>query len=238
MSLLSVNDLVVRYGAREVVHGVSFHVDPGEAVTLIGSNGVGKTTTLKAVTGVVRGRAGSRIEFDGTRIDAMAPHEILRAGLALVPEGRQLFADMTVLEHLEIGGRVAQPGAAGIGDRFDEMYDLFPVLKERRKQKAGTLSGGQQQMLAIARGLMSCPKCLMLDEPSLGLAPVVIDSLADILAALHANGLAIVIVEQRVDLALKIADRGYVMESGVISLEGTSDALLGNPRVQKAYLGL
>jgi branched-chain amino acid transport system ATP-binding protein len=234
--VLEIVDLRVRYGRREALHGVSLTVNDGEIVTLIGSNGAGKTTTLKAISGLLRGSTGS-IAFDGVRIDDLPAHAIVALGIAHVPEGRLLFPDMTVLDHLELGALRARAGGRSYAERLDWVFELFPILAERRAQKAGNMSGGQQQMLAIGRGLMSNPKCLMLDEPSLGLAPIVVDTLADTIKGLHAAGITILLVEQRVDLALRLADRGYVLETGTIALEDTAAALLADPRVQQAYLG-
>jgi len=235
MSMLSIKGLRSGYGKIEVLHGVSLSVRQGEIVTLVGSNGAGKTTLLKTISGLVRPSDGT-IVFDGERIDRMPPHAIIARGLAQIPEGRLLFPQMTVLEHLELGGlraeNRAEPAAA-----LDRVFGLFPILAERRHQKAGTLSGGQQQMVAIGRGLMAAPRCLMLDEPSLGLAPIMVDTLADTIVSLHKSGLTILLVEQRVDLALRLADRGYVMETGRIVLEDAASALLADERVREAYLG-
>jgi branched-chain amino acid transport system ATP-binding protein len=233
--VLRIADLRIRYGRRAALHGVSLSVADGEIVTLIGSNGAGKTTVLKAISGLLRG-AGT-IEFAGARIDSLPPHEIVARGIAHVPEGRLLFPEMSVLDHLDLGALRARPGGRNYAERLRWVFDLFPILQERHAQKAGNMSGGQQQMLAIGRGLMSNPKCLMLDEPSLGLAPIVVDTLADTIKELHEAGITILLVEQRVDLALRLADRGYVLETGRIVLEDSADALLADPRVQQAYLG-
>jgi branched-chain amino acid transport system ATP-binding protein len=233
--VLEIANLHVRFGRREVLHGVNLSVRQGEIVTLVGSNGAGKTTLLKTISGLVRPGDGS-ILFDGERIDRMQPHAIIARGLVQIPEGRLLFPQMTVLEHLQLGGlraaNRAEPTAA-----LDRVFGLFPILAERRHQKAGTLSGGQQQMVAIGRGMMAAPRCLMLDEPSLGLAPIMVDALADTIVSLHRSGLTILLVEQRVDLALRLADRGYVMETGRIVLEDKAAALLADERVREAYLG-
>ena len=234
--MLSINGITVRYGPREALTDISIEVNAGELVTLIGTNGAGKTTCLRAISGLLRPSAGS-IAFRGRRIDGLAPHRLLSLGMAHVPEARLLFPDMTVLEHLELGAMRAAQDAKPFAERVGRCYDLFPKLLERRSQKAGTLSGGEQQMVAIARGLMSAPKLLMLDEPSLGLAPVVVDSLGDVIDQLHRDGMTILLVEQRVDLALKLADRGYVLETGRIVLHDRADALLQNPIVKQAYLG-
>jgi branched-chain amino acid transport system ATP-binding protein len=233
--VLEIANLHVRFGRREVLHGVNLVVRQGEIVTLVGSNGAGKTTLLKTISGLVRPSDGS-IVFDGERIDRMQPHAIIARGLVQIPEGRLLFPQMTVLEHLELGGLRAE-NRAGPAAALDRVFGLFPILAERRHQKAGTLSGGQQQMVAIGRGLMAAPRCLMLDEPSLGLAPIMVDTLADTIVSLHRSGLTILLVEQRVDLALRLADRGYVMETGRIVLEDKADALLADERVREAYLG-
>lgn len=235
--MLSVRNLHVNYGAREVIHGVSLDVRAGEIVSLIGSNGAGKTTLLKAISGLNKITDGS-IEWLGERIERLAPHKIIGRGIAHVPEGRLLFRDMTVYEHLEMGAVQAVPGGLSFAQRVDWVYTLFPILKERYQQLAGTLSGGQQQLVAIARGLMANPKMLILDEPTLGLAPVVIDSLADTIRSLHQGGLTILLVEQRVDMALSLASRGYVFETGNIVLQDDAAALLDNPRVKEAYLGI
>jgi branched-chain amino acid transport system ATP-binding protein len=233
--VLELADLHVRFGRREVLHGVALSVRRGEIVTLVGSNGAGKTTLLKTVSGLVRSNGGSII-FDGEPIDRVPPHGIIARGLVQIPEGRLLFPQMTVLEHLELGALRAQERGGGAAP-LDRVFELFPILAERRHQKAGTLSGGQQQMVAIGRGLMAAPRCLMLDEPSLGLAPIMVDALADTIVALHKSGLTILLVEQRVDLALRLADRGYVMETGRIVLDGEAKALLADERVRQAYLG-
>lgn len=235
--MLKVENLKVRYGHREAVHNVSLTVEEGEIVTLVGSNGAGKTTTLKAISGLLRA-AGGTISFDGERIDTLAPYQIIERGLVHVPEGRMMFPEMTVLEHLELGALRARSGSVGFAERLRWVYDLFPILAERRTQKAGTMSGGQQQLVAIARGLMASPKCLMLDEPTLGLAPIIVDTLADTIRQLHSTGITILLVEQRVDLALRLANRGYVMETGRVVMEDAADALLANPSVKSAYLGI
>jgi branched-chain amino acid transport system ATP-binding protein len=233
--VLEIANLHVSFGRREVLHGVNLSVRAGEIVTLVGSNGAGKTTLLKTVSGLVRSNDGS-ISFDGERIDRTQSHAIIARGLVQIPEGRLLFPEMTVLEHLELGGLRAKE-RGGDADQIDKVFELFPILAERRHQKAGTMSGGQQQMVAIGRGLMAAPRCLMLDEPSLGLAPIMVDALADTIVSLHRTGLTILLVEQRVDLALRLADRGYVMETGRIVLDGEAKGLLADKRVREAYLG-
>ncbi len=234
--MLKLSGITVRYGLREALTGIDMEVQQGELVTLIGTNGAGKSTTLRTISGLLRPVAG-RLEFLGHDIAGKAPHKLLELGMAHVPEGRLLFPDMTVLEHMELGAMRAASGGRSYTDRLDWCYSLFPKLLERRAQKAGTLSGGEQQMVAIARGLMSQPKLLMLDEPSLGLAPVVVDSLGDVIRQLHGEGLTVLLVEQRVDLALKLADRGYVLETGRVVLHDRAAALLENPMVKQAYLG-
>ncbi|MBT9289740.1 ABC transporter ATP-binding protein [Prosthecodimorpha staleyi] len=234
--MLELAGIDVRYGHKRALEGVSMRVGKGEIVTLIGSNGAGKTTALKTMSGLIRPAAGE-IRFEGERIDRLPPHRIIERGLVQVPEGRLLFPDMTVMEHLDLGGHRArsdQPAAK----RLDGVLSLFPILAERRAQKAGTLSGGQQQMLAIGRALMAAPRFLMLDEPSLGLAPVMVDLLADAIRTMHASGITILVVEQRVDLALSLANRGYVLETGRIVIEDSADRLLSDTRIKSAYLGI
>ncbi|MEI7783983.1 MAG: ABC transporter ATP-binding protein [Betaproteobacteria bacterium] len=235
--MLELQDLSVAYGHRVALQGISLNVAAGEIVTLVGGNGAGKSTTLKTISGLLRARTG-QIVFEGQRIDALAPHQILALGLAHVPEGRLLFKDMSVWEHLELGALRAPEQGSRFEETLDWVLSLFPILKERREQKAGTLSGGQQQMLAIARGLMSRPRLLMLDEPSLGLAPIVVDNLADIIVQLNAGGMAVLLVEQRVDLALRISQRAYVLETGRIVMQGASEQVMQDPAIKSAYLGL
>lgn len=234
--MLRLSGITVRYGLREALTGIDIEVKQGELITLIGANGAGKTTCLRTISGLLRPAAG-RLEFLGQDVVGKAPHQLLALGMAHVPEGRLLFPEMTVLEHLELGAMRAARGGRSFSDQLERCHNLFPKLLERRSQKAGTLSGGEQQMVAIARGLMSSPKLLMLDEPSLGLAPVVVDSLGDVIHQLHQEGLTVLLVEQRVDLALKLADRGYVLETGRVVLHDQADALLENPMVKQAYLG-
>ncbi len=235
--MLELQDLSVAYGHRVALQGISLTVGAGEIVTLDGGNGAGKSTTLKTISGLLRPRSG-QIVFEGQRIDALAPHQILALGLAHVPEGRLLFKDMSVWEHLELGALRAPEQGAPFEQTLEWVLGLFPILSERRDQKAGTLSGGQQQMLAIARGLMSRPRLLMLDEPSLGLAPIVVDTLADIIVQLNAGGMAVLLVEQRVDLALRISQRAYVLETGRIVMQGASQEVMQDPAIKSAYLGL
>jgi len=234
--VLEIRKINVKYGQREVIHDLSLEVPAGGVVTLIGSNGAGKTTVLKTVSGLLRPTSGS-ILFEGRPIEKAEPHAIIEAGVVHIPEGRLLFKDMSVAEHIELGTIRAHAGGRTREQRLEWVHELFPILWERRQQKAGTLSGGQQQMLAIARGIMANPKCLMLDEPSLGLAPILVDQLADAIRSLNENGITILLVEQRVDLALRLADRGYLIETGRVVLEDKASALLENPRVKEAYLG-
>lgn len=235
--MLELRQVSIHYGKRQAVSEVSLQVKAGEIVTLVGGNGAGKTTTLKAISGLLP-LTGGEIWWDGERIDGLGSHQILAKGVAHVPEGRLLFKDMTVLAHLQLGNLRSPVGAQGLADSLQQMFKLFPILEERQQQLAGTLSGGQQQMLAIARGLMAKPRLLMLDEPSLGLAPIVVDTLADIIRLLHSQGMSILLVEQRVDLALQLAQRAYVMETGRITLSGDAADLRSNPEVRQAYLGL
>ena len=235
--MLELRQVSIHYGKRQAVSEMSLQVQAGEIVTLVGGNGAGKTTTLKAISGLLP-LSGGEIWWDGERIDGLGSHQILAKGVAHVPEGRLLFKDMTVLAHLQLGNLRSPLGAQGLRDSLQQMFKLFPILEERQQQLAGTLSGGQQQMLAIARGLMARPRLLMLDEPSLGLAPIVVDTLADIIRLLHSQGMSILLVEQRVDLALQLAQRAYVMETGRITLSGDAADLRSNPEVRQAYLGL
>jgi branched-chain amino acid transport system ATP-binding protein len=233
--LLELKDVQIRYGGIAAVKGVSLRVSDGELVTLIGGNGAGKTTTLRAISGAKRLSDGG-IFLRGERIDQLPPHEIVELGVCQVPEGRRIFARMSVRENLEMGAYGRRDGR-GIKEDFERVYALFPVLKERQKQSGGTLSGGEQQMLAIGRALMSRPDLLMLDEPSLGLAPILVERIFELLGEIHAQGLTILLVEQNAYKALSLADRGYVLESGTIVLEDDARALLGNDQVRKAYLG-
>jgi len=234
-ALLELDDVRVRYGAIEAVKGISFAVQEGELVTLIGGNGAGKTTTLKAISGVKRPSAGS-ITFDSRRIERMRPDEIVEAGLSQAPEGRHVFPRMSVRENLEMGA-YGRRDKRSIADDFERVYELFPVLRERERQAGGTLSGGEQQMLAIGRALMSRPRLLMLDEPSMGLAPILVERIFELLAEIHGQGTTILLVEQNAQAALNLADRGYVLESGAITLQDRAHALLSNDAVRKAYLG-
>ncbi len=232
--MLKVNDINVYYGSIHAIKDISFEVHPGEIVTLIGANGAGKSTTLQTISGLLRSKTGS-IEFLDQDISNVAPHTIVTKGLAHVPEGRRVFLQMTVEDNLEMGAftRPSSEIAAGLAD----VYERFPRLKERRKQIAGTLSGGEQQMLAMGRALMSRPKLLMLDEPSMGLAPILVQQIFDIIKELHKAGTTILLVEQNAQMALSVADRAYVMESGRIVLSGTGAELAESDEIKKAYLG-
>ena len=232
--ILKVDNINVYYGAIHAIKGVSFHVDRGEVVTLIGANGAGKSTTLQTISGLLRSRTGS-VEFLGENISRLPPHKIVEHGLAQVPEGRRIFLQMTVQENLEMGAYTRS--GSGVDEDLEKVFAQFPRLKERRRQVAGTLSGGEQQMLAIGRALMSSPKLLMLDEPSMGLAPILVEQIFDIIRRLHENGTTILLVEQNAQMALSVADRAYVMETGSISLSGTGRELAESDQVKKAYLG-
>ncbi len=232
--ILKVENINVYYGAIHAIKGVSFHVDEGEIVTLIGANGAGKSTTLQTISGLLRSRTGS-IEFCGENISKLPPHKIVEKGLAQVPEGRRIFLQMSVQENLDMGA-YTQSGA-GVGENIERVFEQFPRLKERRRQIAGTLSGGEQQMLAIGRALMSRPKLLMLDEPSMGLAPILVEQIFEIIQSLHKSGTTILLVEQNAQMALSVADRAYVMETGAISLSGTGRELAESDQVKMAYLG-
>jgi len=232
--LLKVDDIHVYYGSIHAVKGVSFEVNEGEVVTLIGANGAGKSTVLNTVSGLLHPRMGS-VAFEGKDLKGVPPHKVVQHGLAQVPEGRRVFLQMTVEENLEMGA-FTQPNST-IEPGLEDVYERFPRLKERRKQIAGTLSGGEQQMLAMGRALMSKPKLLMLDEPSMGLAPILVDQIFGIIKELHAAGTTILLVEQNARAALSVADRGYVLETGKIVATGTGAELLMDESVKKAYLG-
>jgi len=235
MSLLEVHDLQVAYGAILAIKGISLQVGEGQVVTLIGTNGAGKTTTLRTLSGLLRPRAGE-IVFDGERVDTMAAHKIVEHGMAHAPEGRRIFPLMTVEENLELGAYIRKPGADTRKD-IDAVFERFPRLLERRTQKAGTLSGGEQQMLAIGRALMSRPRLLMLDEPSMGLSPIMIQLIFSTIRELKEAGTTILLVEQNAQAALELADQAYVLETGRIVLEGSGQDLLHDDAVRKAYLG-
>lgn len=234
MSLLEVRDLKVSYGGIHALKGISLDIAPGELVALIGSNGAGKSTTLKALAGLQHCTAG-KLHYDGSALHPMAAHQRVSAGLALVPEGRGIFARLTVEENLLMGAYTRND--ADIATDLDSRYVLFPRLAERRAQLAGTLSGGEQQMVAMARALMSRPKLLMLDEPSMGLAPMMVAKIFEVIRDISAQGVSILLVEQNAKLALEAAQRGYVLESGTITLSGAAGELLGSDAVQRAYLG-
>ncbi len=231
--MLNVDNLKVRYGGIEAVNGISFSVEEGQIVTLIGANGAGKSTTLRTIAGLVRPAEG-KITFQGTDITAQPPNAIVSQGITLVPEGRRVFPDMTVLENLKIGAYLRR-------DNLDEdikwVYDLFPRLQERSWQAAGTLSGGEQQMLAVGRALMSRPKLMMMDEPSLGLAPIVVKGIFDIIKEINKQGVTILLIEQNANMALHTANIGYVLETGRITLSGAGQDLLSDESIRRAYLG-
>jgi branched-chain amino acid transport system ATP-binding protein len=234
-ALLELKDVTARYGDAQVLWGVSFSVREGEIATLVGANGAGKSTTLKTVSGVVSAASG-QISFDGERIERRAPHEIAARGIAHVPEGRRLFPLMSVRENLELGA-VSEEARRLRAESFDKVFDLFPRVKERERQMAGTLSGGEQQMVAIGRGLMARPRLIILDEPSLGLAPIVVKEMFEIIQSINREGITILLVEQNVQQSLKLADRAYVLENGRVVLEGAGSELLNDERVRAAYLG-
>ncbi len=231
--ILSVKDLQVSYGGIEAVKGISFDVPEGKIVTLIGANGAGKSTTLKAIAGLVKPSAGT-IEFKGESITGKDSSDIVSRGVTLVPEGRRVFSNMSVLENIRIGAYLRKDD---LSKDVEWVYSLFPRLKERSWQLAGTLSGGEQQMLAVARALMSRPKVIMMDEPSLGLAPLVVKGIFDIIKEINKKGVTVLLIEQNANMALKIADFAYVLETGRITLSGTGAELLSNEEVKKAYLG-
>jgi branched-chain amino acid transport system ATP-binding protein len=234
--MLELRDLEVCYGSISALQGVSVNVEKGNIVTLVGANGAGKTTTLRTVSGVVKARAG-KIVFDGEEITNLAPHKIVARGIAQAPEGRMVFANLTVMENLRMGAYLRRD-VKGIATDLEYVFGIFPRLQEREKQTAGTLSGGEQQMLSIARALMSKPKCLMLDEPSLGIAPILVQTIFEkILEINRTLGLTILLVEQNANLALEISHYGYVLETGRVLLHDRSDALRQNPEIRAAYLG-
>ena len=234
MSMLKVEDLHVYYGSIHAIKGISFEVNEGEVVTLIGANGAGKSTTLNTVSGLLKPRSGS-VTFEDKSIVGVPAHKIVSHGMALCPEGRRVFLQMTVQENLEMGGYTRPAGE--IDAAIQDVYQRFPRLKERYKQPAGTLSGGEQQMLAMGRALMSRPKLLMLDEPSMGLAPILVKQIFGIVRELHQAGTTILLVEQNAQMALSVADRAYVLETGTIAMSGSAKELLIDERVRKAYLG-
>lgn len=233
--MLNIGSLNVYYDAIHALKGISFHVDEGEIVTLIGANGAGKTSTLHTISGLIRAKTGV-VTFMDAPIQNVEAHEILRMGLAQVPEGRHIFAQMSVLENLDMGA-YARKDRTKLPEEMDRVFQSFPRLKERRKQLAGTLSGGEQQMLAMGRALMSKPKLLMMDEPSMGLSPILVSEIFSIIKQIQQQGVTVLLVEQNAKMALSIADRAYVMETGTIVMEGPAKELLGNEEVKKAYLG-
>ena len=234
-TLLKVTGLKVSYGGIQAVKGVDFEVHEGELVSLIGSNGAGKTTTMKAITGTLPINAGD-IEYLGKSIRGQGPWDLVKQGLAMVPEGRGVFTRMTILENLQMGAYI-RADKDGIDADIDKMFSIFPRLKERRDQLAGTMSGGEQQMLAMGRALMSRPKVLLLDEPSMGLSPIMVDKIFEVVRDVYAQGVTVLLVEQNASRALSIADRGYVMESGIVTMSGDATQMLNDPRVRAAYLG-
>jgi branched-chain amino acid transport system ATP-binding protein len=233
--LLEVEDVETFYGSIQALKGISLEVHDGEIVTLIGANGAGKSTTLKTISGLLRPREGE-IWFDGARLDGTPAHDVVAKGISQSPEGRRIFPRMTVRENLEMGAFKRQKGAVVNAD-FERVYGLFPRLKERITQTGGTLSGGEQQMLAIGRALMARPKVLLLDEPSMGLAPILVEQIFQIVKDINASGTTVLLVEQNALMALGIAKRGYILQTGEIVLQDTADKLIVNPEVQKAYLG-
>jgi branched-chain amino acid transport system ATP-binding protein len=234
-TLLKVTGLKVAYGGIQAVKGVDFEVREGELVTLIGSNGAGKTTTMKAITGTLPMNAGD-IEYLGKSIKGKGAWDLVKQGLAMVPEGRGVFTRMTITENLQMGAHIRNDKPEIAAD-LDKVFTIFPRLKERRDQLAGTMSGGEQQMLAMGRALMSRPKVLLLDEPSMGLSPIMVDKVFEVVREVYAQGVTVLLVEQNASRALQIADRGYVMESGLITMSGDAKGLLNDPKVRAAYLG-
>jgi branched-chain amino acid transport system ATP-binding protein len=235
VSLLSLEKLEVAYGGIRAVKGIDLAVESGEMVCLIGANGAGKSTTLRAITGLVRAAVG-RIRYDGADISGLRVHDIARRGLAMVPEGRGVFPQLTIEENLAMGAYARADRAAVRGD-LEHAFQLFPRLAERRRQTAGTLSGGEQQMLAIARALMSRPKLLLLDEPSMGLAPLMVERIFEVIRTIAAEGVTLLLVEQNARLALEVSHRGYVLDGGLVTISGPARSLLGDSRVREAYLG-
>jgi branched-chain amino acid transport system ATP-binding protein len=235
VALLELRDVHTYYGAIHALRGITLDVEEGEIVTLIGSNGAGKSTTLRTISGLLRPRQGE-IRLRGDRIDGRRPHQIVELGVCQSPEGRRVFARMSVQENLEMGA-FARRDRTGLAAEYDRVYELFPRLLERREQKAGTLSGGEQQMLAIGRALMAKPRVLLLDEPSMGLAPILVEQIFSIIKTINEQGTTVLLVEQNALMALGIAKRGYILQTGEIVLQDAADRLVVNPEVQKAYLG-
>lgn len=233
--MLTLDDLKVNYGAIAALRGISLEVETGELVALIGSNGAGKTTTLRTISGLLRPEAG-HVRFQGEDLSRQPPHRIVGMGISHVPEGRQIFGTLSVRQNLQLGA-VAREDRSGSDDDLSRVFDLFPVLKERLRQAGGTLSGGEQQMLAIGRALMARPRLLLLDEPSLGLAPLLVERIFEAISQLKAEGTTILLVEQNARQALRIADRAYVLETGLVAMSGTAAELAANPDVERAYLG-
>jgi branched-chain amino acid transport system ATP-binding protein len=233
--MLKIKGLQVNYGGIQAVKGVDMEVEQGELVTLIGANGAGKTTTMKAITGLKAYSAGD-IEYEGQSIKGVPPHELLKRGLAMVPEGRGIFARMSILENMQMGAYLRNDND-GIEKDVERMFGYFPRLKERAKQLAGTLSGGEQQMLAMARAIISRPKLLLLDEPSMGLSPIMVEKIFEVVRDISKEGLTVLLVEQNARLALQAANRGYVMDSGMVTMSGDAKQMLDDPKVRAAYLG-
>ena len=235
MSMLEVKDLEVYYGVIQAIKGISFHVEEGEVIALIGANGAGKTTTLQTITGMLNAQAGS-IQFEGTELTKIPGHKIVSMGMAHVPEGRRVFAQLSVLENLKLGA-YTRKDKTEIEESFKRVYKSFPRLEERKNQLAGTLSGGEQQMLAMGRALMSKPRIVLMDEPSMGLSPIFVEEIFNIIKEISAEGTTVLLVEQNAKKALSIADRAYVLETGKIVLEGDAKDLLNDESIKKAYLG-
>ena len=234
-TLLKISNLKVAYGGIHAIKGIDLEIRDGELVTLIGANGAGKTTTMKAITGL-QGWAGGEVQYLGKSIKGVPSHVLLRQGLAMVPEGRGVFARMTITENLQMGA-YSREDASGIADDIERMFQIFPRLKERANQLAGTMSGGEQQMLAMARALMSQPRLLLLDEPSMGLSPIMVQKIFEVVRDISAQGVTVLLVEQNASLALQAADRAYVMDSGLITMSGDAKQMLDDPKVREAYLG-
>ncbi|HNY94639.1 MAG TPA: ABC transporter ATP-binding protein [Flexilinea sp.] len=235
--MLSLENIYVNYGSIQVLHGINIEVNEGEIVTIIGANGAGKSTTLKAIAGLVTKTRNSSIKFMGEDITDLPPEKIVSKGISLAPEGRRIFPDLTVLENLEMGAYLRAKDKEGVTKDLESIFEMFPILEQRRNQSGKTLSGGEQQMLAIARALMANPKLLMLDEPSTGLAPLIIKDIFGIIKQVNEKGTTVLLVEQNSKIALGIADRGYVLKNGVVVLQDTCENLMKNEEIKKAYLG-